>query len=140
MAIGRLLLTIGLAVSILGAMVSGQTGLPPSRATLGAIHHMTVEPLPEPRERIDIGIGEEVACWIDPPSNLLGTVTWSASGDGSVYPIIGNRCTLTGSLINSDGLVTVQASASGSGTTVVEAPRVAFNVLAPRGVKPTLHK
>jgi hypothetical protein len=105
---------------------------------------------PNPRTRTTIGIGEQVACTLDPttwadtdinianpeaPVNVadtMGIPTWAANGNGVVFPLMGNTTTLTGFF--SPGNVTVTASIPDSGTRGIDPvinQSVAFVVVAP---------
>ena len=139
-------------VACLSRQASAQSYLPGPPPTVGAIQHQTVSPYNP--SRTTIGIGESVNCGIDAStwqdtdiyvdpygnqtyvSDTMGTITWMATGAGSVYPIVGNSTTLTANLTDADAAVTVQATIPDSGTEGIDAPLVrtlAFAVKAPAG-------
>src|SRR5260370_32522328 len=109
-----------------------QTYLPGPPSSVGDILHQTVETIPLPLTRTDIGIGEQVTCRIDPATwqdtdymvtasgqvpvqdTPMGTVTWTAAGQGTVAPLTGNSTTLTAMM--DPGAVTVNASVADSRT------------------------
>ena len=126
--------------------------------TIGDIQSECVEVVPAPRDRTDVGIGEEVACWIDPStwhdtdictdsngeqtnvSDALGAVVWSANGRATVYPIVtdGSAVTLTMDLAKYDDTATVVATVRDSGTLGDDPPiqkRKVFNVKTPGGFR-----
>lgn len=130
-------------------------GYAPGASTIGDIQTECVAKYPAPRDRTDVGIGEKVTCSINPNtwngtaiytdfycyqssvSDPLGSITWSVSGPGSVYPTIGDSTTLTIGLTNKDSVVTVFASAADS--LAVNAPvqkQKALNAKVPTGVDP----
>jgi hypothetical protein len=146
----------GLVVLVVAACLSqqatAQSYLPGPPPTVGDIQHQTVSPFNP--GRTDIGIGEKVNCWIDPSTwsdpdiyidpygnqstvyDTMGTVTWSTTGAGSVYPTTGEGTTLTADLTDADDTVTVQATVHDSGTKGLDAALVktmAFALFAPTG-------
>jgi hypothetical protein len=149
------LLVSAAAAAFAAPPVFGQTYLPGPPPTVGPIQHQTVEDLPAPTSRTNIGIGEQVNCWIDPSTwqdtdylvtpyglvpvqDSMGTVTWSASGLGSVYPLVGNSTTLTADLATASGSVTVSAVVPDSGLLGIDAPinlALAFAVFIPNGIQ-----
>jgi hypothetical protein len=147
---------LGIAgASLLLAQPTGTKSCAPGPLpTIGEIQSLCVEEYPAPRDRTDIGLFEQVLCWIDPAtwrdtdictdaagnrtevSDTLGDVVWSVEGDGDVYPIVtdGSAVTLTGY----GGKVTVVATVTDSRTLGDDPPiqrRKAFNVLVPSGVE-----
>ena len=145
---------VGLVVlGCLGLEATAQSYLPGPPATVGDIQHQTVSPFNP--GRTDIGIGESVHCWIQRSSwsdpdiyidayghqstvyDMMGTATWSASGAGSVYPLVGDGAELTADLTDADDTVTVQASVLDSRTMGLDAAvvkTVAFAIKVPTGV------
>jgi hypothetical protein len=147
-----------LVVACLGAKTQVQrysAGPPP---TIGDIQTMCVEQAPAPQTRTDVGIGEEVLCWIDTNtwqdtdlrtdtdgnksnvSDTLGEVVWSVEGLGTVYPIVtdGSAVTLTIDLADFDGTATAIATVRDSGTLGEDPPlqkRKVLNVKTPGGVQ-----
>jgi len=139
-----------IATVIVGACLRGpaaaQTYLPGPPPTVGDIQHQTVSPYNP--SRTVIGIGEKVNCWIDPStwqdtdiyvdgegnqtpvSDSIGTITWMASGAGTVYPVVGNGTTLTANLTDADDTVAVQATIPDSGTKGIDPPIVKTLALA----------
>jgi len=129
--LGGVLVVMVVAVC-LSQQATTQSYLPGPPPTVGDIQHRTVSPFNP--SRTDIGIGESVNCWIDPNTwydadiqidaygnktivyDTMGTVTWSASGAGRVYPIVGDSTTLTADLTDADDTLTVQAAVTDSGT------------------------
>jgi len=126
--------------------------------TIGDIQSQCVELAPSPRDRTDVGLGEEVLCWIDPTTwqdrdictdpdghrsevfDTLGAVVWSVEGAGTVYPIVtdGSPVTLTADLADHDATATVIALVLDSGTLGEDPPiqkRKVFNVITPGGIK-----
>src|SRR5260370_6598954 len=126
-----------LAVATLGlapVLAQAQTYLPGPAPSVGDIVHQTVETIPLPRTRTDIGIGEEVTCSIDPLTwqdtdykvtasgqepvqDTMGTVTWTAAGQGTVAPLTGNSTKLTANM--DPGAVIVNASVADSPTKAI---------------------
>lgn len=137
--------------------VSGQTYDPGPPPMIGPIQHETVEILPEPRSRTEVGIGEEVTCWVDPATwvdvdylvdpygqqipvnDAMGTVTWSVSGPATVYPTVGTTTTVTVDLVDTQATVTVIATVDDSGTkgddNPVELNQIMMLVFPPEGVQ-----
>lgn len=113
--------------------IAGIAYLPGPPPKVGSIHHQTVEELPGPRNRLTIGIGEQVSLWIDPAewedidyvltkeglvpvSDEIGVMTWTSVGAGSVFPIVGSRTTLTADLASADGQICITVTIQDSGT------------------------
>lgn len=121
--------------------------------SIGDIQSSCEEQCPEPQDRTDVGIGELVDCWIDTStwrgtaiytyaescdrtavSDPLGSITWTVSGQGSIYPTTGASTTLTVDLADEDNIVTVFATATDS--LLVDPPvqkQKAFNAKVPNG-------
>jgi hypothetical protein len=131
---------------------------PGSPPTIGDIQSECVELAPTPRTRTDVGIGEEVSCWIDTStwqdtdictdsdgrqsevSDSLGEVIWSVEGLGTVYPIVtdGSAVTLTADFADHDGAATIIATVMDSGTMGEDPPiqkRKVFKVKTPGGIQ-----
>jgi hypothetical protein len=146
------------ATGLLAQGVQTQRYSPGPPPTIGEIQTLCVEEVPAPRNRTDVGIGEEVLCWIDTNtwhdtdihtdadgnksnvSDTLGLVIWSAEGLGTVYPIVtdGSAVTLTADLASYDGTATVVATVRDSGTLGEDPPiqkRKVLNVITPSGVR-----
>lgn len=141
----------------LGAMTYVPRYLPGLPPIIGDIQSMCVEEYPAPRDRTDLGIGEEVRCWIDPSTwndvdicidadgnqkevgDALGAVIWSAQGPATVYPIVtdGSAVTMTSDLGGDDNAATLIATVFDSGTMGENEPievKKQFNIYIPRGV------
>lgn len=145
--------TVVLLVAPLAILGQGPSYLPGPAPTIDPIQHQCVETL-LPQDRTTIGIGEQVNCWIDrstwrdtdyqvdsygtqtPIKDSMGTVTWWADGQGSVYPPTGDSTLLTADLAAADGSVTVNAIVPDSGLLGVDTPLtllVKFFILIPNG-------
>jgi hypothetical protein len=131
-----------MAAGLLSQQVQAQSYSPYTPPTIGDIQTMCVELTPLPRDRTDVGIGEQVYCWIDTStwndtdigadpygnqwymSDTLGSITWSVSGPASISPTMtydSTPVTLTIDLADADGSVLVMASVKDSGTLGVDA-------------------
>lgn len=144
------------AAGLLSPYVQAQTYDPGPLPTIGDIQTLCVEQYPAPQTRTDVGIGEQVNCWIDTTtwrdtdienlgesqynvSDTLGAIAWSVSGPGSIYPAVTNDSspvTLTIDLVDADDVVTVIAMVRDSGTLGVDPPvqkQKVLNVKIPTG-------
>jgi hypothetical protein len=129
------------AAGLLSQEAQAQSYSPGSAPIVGDIQTMCVEQYPAPQTRTDVGIGEQVSCWIgswsdtdiytDPYGNQwnvsdsVGSITWSVSGPGSIYPTVTyglSQVMLTIDLADADATVTVTATVKDSGTLGVDAP------------------
>jgi hypothetical protein len=110
-----------------------------------------------PAPQTTIGIGEAVNCSIDPNTwqdtdylvtesgndpvpDSMGTITWTVSGSGTIYPTTGDSTTLTADLADADNTITIQASIPDSGTEGIDpviVKAVAFAVKVPNGANAT---
>ncbi|MEI8380967.1 MAG: hypothetical protein WCJ09_12615 [Planctomycetota bacterium] len=118
-----------MAVALVPQLAFGD--LPGPAPTIGEIVTECVEEYPTPRSRTTIGIGELVNLSIDPDSwvdpdipigsgnpydyDELSEITWTANGDGTVYPTVGASTQLVADLCSLNGSVTVEASAEDAG-------------------------
>jgi hypothetical protein len=145
-----------LVAGFLSPQAQAQTYAPYTPPTIGDIQTLCVEQYPAPQTRTDVGIGEQVSCWIDTStwqdtdieylgenqyyvSDTLGSITWTVSGPGSVYPTTGSSTTLMIDLVDADDAVTVTATVTDSGTMGVDPPvnkQKGMNVKVPTGVNP----
>lgn len=100
-----------------GASAANPVVLAQQQVVLGELHH---EALAEgfPKDRTDVGIGEDVRFWVDSfgegitAADLQGEICWSlARTDGwdTVYPILGESTTLTVGLSDKNHQLEVQA-------------------------------
>lgn len=131
----RMAWTIALGIAVVGSFLEYawsqcSPGYSAGSSSIGPIQTLCVEEYPAPQTRTDVGIGEQVACSIDPStwqayaiytdsycnssqvSDPLGSITWTVSGQGSVYPTTGDSTTLTIDLADEDNVVTVIATAT----------------------------
>jgi len=117
-----------------------------SEATIGQIQHECVEAMPLPRTRTDIGLDEQVRCWLDldtwsdedthdgqVESDTIGSIVWTvASGGGVVAPTTGASTTYdaTGTV----GQSVIEAVVMDSGGAFLDQPvrrQLQVNKLAP---------
>lgn len=117
---------------------SYQAGPPP---TIGPIQWSCVEDIPLPQNRTDWGLGEQVNFWIDSTTwqdqdyfidpygnqstvyDSMGTVTWTVTGAGTIYPSTGTSTMLTvSSDVSQDTFVGLQAQVKDSGTMGLDQP------------------
>jgi hypothetical protein len=153
------------AAGLLVWQLQAQTYSPGPQPTIGDIQTQCVEQYPAPQTRTDVGIGEQVSCWIDTTtwgdtdiytdpygnqsnvSDTLGAITWSFTGAGaSISPTVtydSTPVTLTVDLVDTDDVVTVIATVTDSGKLGVDPPvqkQKVLNVKVPKGVNPIAYK
>jgi hypothetical protein len=157
-----LILTLCLALAVAGSLGAqappGYSPGPPP--TIGDIQTMCVEQYPAPQTRTDVGIGEQVNCWIDTStwsdtdiytdpygnqsyvSDTLGSITWTVTAPATIYPSMtydSTPVTLTVDLADADGVLTITAMIADSGLLGVD-PQVqkqkAMNKKVPKGANP----
>jgi|GEM_PF-3581883 hypothetical protein len=82
------------------------------KVLLGEVQHETVSKL-GPRNRTDVGIGEDVRLWVDSfgegvsKADLTGEINWNVTGGGTVYPLLGDSTMLNVSLSDRDGQLNI---------------------------------
>jgi hypothetical protein len=107
---------------------------------IGPIQWSCVEAIPTPQNRTDFGMNEQVNFWIDSTTwqdqdyyidpygnqtvvyDSMGTVTWTATGAATIYPLTGTSTLLTVNDLTQDSPVGVTVSVADSGTLGVDAP------------------
>ena len=143
-------------IGLLPQLGHAQSYSPYTPPIIGDIQTQCVETAPTPQSRTDVGIGEQVTCWIgswtdtdiytDAYQNQyyvqdkLGSITWSTSGPGSIYPTVtydSTPVTLAIDMVDEDDTVTISALVKDSGTMGVDPPQQkqkALNVKIPRSI------
>jgi len=127
------LITAVVGVGVVLGCLSVATGTTymPGPAPSCVLYHETVEDVPEPRDRSEIGCGEEVTCWIDDwqdtdwemlpegghteVQDTMGDVQWCTYGAGTVDPEWGTTTTLSADSVDNDTSVYVYAYVHDSG-------------------------
>lgn len=130
--------------------------LPADPPSIASILHETVEDVPTPKSRLDIGIYEAVqlsidpATWIDldhyveqdgsltPTYDSMGEVIWTANGAGAVYPTVGISTLLIAEGVSADSPVSALATIFDSGTKGLDQPvilQVQMQVRVPNAIQ-----
>jgi RNA polymerase sigma factor (sigma-70 family) len=89
-----------------------QATAPPRREIpAAAIKTWAVAEFPLPRDRADVGIGEEVDLWVDGKLGKQpgGIIVWHIQGGGTVLPLVGVKSRMTVELSDRDGTLSIEA-------------------------------
>jgi RNA polymerase sigma factor (sigma-70 family) len=89
-------------------------GRAPARKAIPAeaIKHWTVAEVPLPRDRTDLGGGEEVDLWVDGKAwkHRGGVVVWHIKGEATVFPVVGTHSRMSVGFPDRDSQLSFEAS------------------------------